>query len=350
MLRGAASPSTGRRMAAVAPLPPSPPPPYSPFSPSLPPSPPSPPHPPSAPPLPPPPKPPSPPPKQHTDYVTLKLRRERNAALSEAAFVTGETPSSEVLQTITNTPCKPSPDSPCLNDTHSISEHSLVLTESEAAVTIVAVAANASVANSVAVGLFTVLLQTQDLRDNVTRVIPALNPLDIVVASVRAEYYHPVDGLIVIEGSLPPPPPLAPPPALPPLEFEDLPAQTAVVTTLSLAVATSVAASVGAAVASCSVCYCVCKCTAAAGSVVVVPLAEVGAGGGGGSAGGVMPLVFGARMWLCIERTHQQHLRFDLLTHKARISLVQSASAPPLASLRTSPTCRLSRIDGMDPG
>ena len=194
--------------------------------------------------------------------------------------------------------------------------------------TIVAVAANASVANSVAVGLFTVLLQTQDLRDNVTRVIPALNPLDIVVASVRAEYYHPVDGLIVIEGSLPPPPPFAPPPpALPPLGFEDLlAAQTAVVTTLSLAVATSVAASVGAAVASAAA-----SATASASASAAAGSSGGGAAGGGGgasggggsAAGGVMPLVFGARMWLCIERTHQQHpFALICLTHKARISLV----------------------------
>jgi len=213
------------------------------------------------------------------------MERSSAAAVREAEFNAGNTPTSAFFTALEGAPILAS---------HNISEHALVLRGVGATVTLLSVAANKSVANDVAVDLFSLLFRSTELRENITRIMPQLNQLDIVIDAIRAEYFHPDYGLVVLEGSLPPPPPFAPPPpAMPPILTAEAAAQTTVSAVIGVALGSAVAGSIGGAVAASAAS----ASAAAAGSAAAGSASSSTAttASSGASAGGVMPLVFGAQ-------------------------------------------------------
>ena len=283
----------GRMLQAAVPNTPLPPQLRSSPSPPL--SPMAPPHPPAspAPPLAPP---PAPPPTEYEDVVTVETRRTRNAG-SALTELQGNLATSSILeQNIASSP---------LAVTHNITQQSSWLSGLAADARVTAIAENITFANSLAASLFLVLLNTTSLRESLFRELQ-LEMDALLVVSLRAEYIHPEDGLIVIEGSLPPPPPMMPDIA-PPIESfssdlgisqADQDTIQAISTTVSIVVAGAVAASVAASVAG-AVASSVASATAGA--------ASGGAGGAAGSAastaaeaeaaggGAMLPFVLGAQ-------------------------------------------------------
>ena len=230
---------------------------------------PSPPHPPASP-APPSAPPPAPPPREYEDVVTVETRRTRNAGSAQTELQGNLATLSILEQNIASSP---------LAVTHNITQQSSRLSELAADARVTAIAENITVANSLAASLFLVLLDTTSLRESLFRELQ-LEMDALLVVRLRAEYIHPEDGLIVIEGSLPPPPPMMPDLAPPIDSFSsDLTLQAeqdaiqAISTTVSIMVAGAVAASVATSVAG------------AVASSVASASAGAASGGAGGAAG-----------------------------------------------------------------
>ena len=187
-----------------------------------------------------------------------------------------------------------------LVQSHSVEPPATEITELSTDVRVTVVSDNTSHAYSTASGIFQVLLNSDDFRSSLAAEL-GVDLNDILIESLRAEFLHPEDGLIIITGSLPPPPPNMP---FIDLAAQALAAQTAsTVATVSAVIAGAVAAAVAGAVAG-----------SVAGSVAVRPrevpqaeaVAQVGAGGGG-----VAPLIFGAQRFgassgLAVEKSELQ--------------------------------------------
>ena len=310
-----ATATSGRQLQAEGPptlprpLPPSLPPPALPPPPTQPPTPPSPPRLPPTPPVPPfPPAPPakpplppalppptsppspSPPPKLFTHDLYVFSSRMRNAG--EAAF---EMSRGDSLPSLWNASLYRTP----LVQSHSVEPPATEITELSTDVRVIVVSDNTSHAYSTASGIFQVLLNSDDFRSSLAAEL-GVDLNDILIESLRAEFLHPEDGLIIITGSLPPPPPNMP---FIDLAAQALAAQTAsTVATVSAVIAGAVAAAVAGAVAG-----------SVAGSVGASTGGAAGGGGGAGGAGGggVAPLIFGAQRFgassgLAVEKSELQ--------------------------------------------
>ena len=191
-----------------------------------------------------------------------------------------------------------------LAGTHAFVSRGEALTELTADIQLTAVAENKTTADDVAAGLFALLSDTSDLSATLAASLrdgPASGARAVQVGSLTARYMHPDRGLVVIQGALPPPPPLAFPP---PLGFVTQETVDAVSVTVTVAVATTVVASVVVAVAG-AVASSVAGATATAtlaastasvsSSVGSTAGSSLAGGGGGASAGGVAPLIFGVQ-------------------------------------------------------
>ena len=156
------------------------------------------------------------------------------------------------------------------------------LTQLEATIVATSVARDEYVVNEVAMGLFETIRNIDGLVSTLSSELAN----GLTTLSVRAQYMHPSDGLVVIEGTLPPPPPSSPPE----MTIQEVITATAEAVTAVVAttIATTIAASVASSVAS----------SAGAASIEAAGSAAGGAAGGGGggaSGGGVAPFIFGAQ-------------------------------------------------------
>ena len=275
-------------------------------------------------PLPPPNSPPPSPPPVYNRWVQLQSIRSRGLQQVLADGDDATTPGSEWITALRRSP---------LAATHLFVTQGETLTGLTANVTMSFVAPSKHSAHEVAVDSFVLLL------DGVPDFLSALSSnalgvdVNAEVTQLRAQYLHPDNGLVVLEGSLPPPPPRPPPSA--PADAQAVVAITAAVTT---AVAVSVAAAVGGAVAS-SV------AGATAGSAAGGAGGGAGggaAGAGGGAAAGVAPLIFGVQRFSTSNglATEKSELQDGTTTS---MSWAKGSFGNPVSSPSPPPTSRARR-------
>lgn len=173
-----------------------------------------------------------------------------------------------VLAARSATGCETTAVSCPLASVRNITLESSMLTELYGSVHLSLVADSKDVADAVAADLFETLVDTTGLVASLEEQL-GLN-VSLSISTLRAQFDHPDRGLVILEGSLPPPPPSPPP--------NDPGAVEAITTAVTTVVIGAVVGSVGMAAGG-----------AAAGG------AAGGAGGGGASGGGAVPLIFGVQ-------------------------------------------------------
>ena len=284
----ASTPSPPSRPTPPGSPPPPPAPPAPPVPPALPPSPPSVPGPspppfPFSPPL---------PPVLYEKNIFIFSSRTRNAGEARRQRALGETMSSQWDASLIQMP---------LHQTHNVAPPQATMTELSTDVRVTVITQNVSAAYASASDLFVLLLDSSNFRMALANEL-GIDFNALLVESLRAEFLDPDEGLIVISGSLPPPPPMAPTVDLEALNA--LAQQTAsTVATVTAVIAGAVGASIAGAVAG-SVGGSVAGSTGGAAG-------GAGAGGGGAAAGGVAPLIFGAQRFgassgLAVEKSELQ--------------------------------------------
>ena len=129
---------------------------------------------------------------------------------------------------------------------HTVDPPETEITELSTDVRVTFISDNTSHAYSTASDIFRLLLDSDEFRSALAAEL-GVDLNDVLIEALRAEFMHPEDGLIVITGSLPPPPPNMP---FIDLDAQALAAQAAsTVATVSAVIAGAVAASVAGAVA-----------------------------------------------------------------------------------------------------
>ena len=214
------------------------------------------------------------PPKLYSNVVKLTAYRERNAGHALVEKEKGHTVASQWSTSFNRS---------ALGGSHMVVQREWAMTGFSAHVDFVVSADNGTSAYEVAGNTFAILLNVSSLFAPL-RLELNLQSSAFLVESLRAEFWHPVDGLVVIEGSLPPPPPII-------LETLDA-ALTEAVETTTTAVTAVVAGAVAASVVASLAASLAASVAASTASATGGATASSGAAGGGG---GALPLVFGAQ-------------------------------------------------------
>lgn len=272
-------------------------------SPSPPPSPPEPPQPPAHPAPPPSMPPPSqPPPSQPIALqLPITLIAERTQVATTSTFPLPSSPGDDMTSTQWDSPLH----IPSLRSVTNVSVARASLSLVTAELRVSTLVPNASSAYDAAGSMFSVL-------SNISLLAPLLQEQELNLAGAQidmlyAEFVHPVDGLVRIVGSLPPPPPSQPELELSPLGMALTAAEKktvidVVTVGIALGVGLSIAASVATTVvASVSTSMASSVAASTAGSASAGAAGGAGGGAGGGSSassnagGAIAPLIFGAQ-------------------------------------------------------
>ena len=213
------------------------------------------------------------PPKTYADLVTVSIDRERNAADAWYEQKVGSSISSQWIASMNES---------SLARSHTIEQRGVRMTSLTADIDLVVSAENYTFAYEIAGNTFAILLNRSFLLQLLSEA--NLDSNSLVVDSLRAEFWHPIDGLVVIEGSLPPPPPLT-------LDSPDAALRQTVestTTVVTIVVASAVVASVAASIVASLTASVAASTASATGGAT----ASSGAAGGGA---GALPLIFGAQ-------------------------------------------------------